>query len=264
MTSLNIGYNRRTMLKVTICHEKGFVRTTLWKYCADYFHGRGINFQIQEYTSGESMLKGDFPDILFLGMQAGNLDGVLIKEVLQKMKASTRILFVSETKERICSAFGKNVYGFLLEPLSDAVLLKKLNEMIMDYLEDTRTIYCRCGKRMERIFLLDVLYVKAYGRYTKIYLRGKNDYVLCDKCLGDWILEEENQEFIWCHRSYLVNLLHIYQFGKQYVELENGTHIPLGQEHREECIRNYQKFVGRMAMYDYGNGTIYYDFASEL
>ena len=210
------------------------------------------------------MLTGDFPDILFLGMWNTQLNSLLIKEVLQKMKADTRIVFVAESNEEMVRAFGKNVYGFLLEPLTDILLKKKMNEMVMDYLECTHSIYCKCGTRMERIFLLDVLYIQSYGKYTKVYLRGRTEYVLCDKCLGDWLSEQENPEFLWCHRCYLVNLLHIYRFGERYIELENGVQIPFSQKHKEECIQTYEKFIGRMVMYDDGNGTIYYDFAAEL
>lgn len=252
------------MIRVAICHEKELTRSLLRAYCTDYFCVRGIEFEVKEYTSGESMLVKDFPDVLFLGIRTGQIDGILVKEILQKLKAQTRIVFAADGELRIFEAFGKNVYGFVQEPIKYPVFRKKMMEVVWDYFEESNYIFCKSGKQIEKISLLEVLYIEAYGKYTKIYAKGKKDYFLCEKCMSDWVVEQERSIFLWCHRRFLVNLLHIHQIQTNWIELEQGIMIPFSRRRRKECHDIYQHFVGRFGNYEKRCGTVYGYFKAEL
>ena len=252
------------MIRVAVCHEKESTRTLLRVCCTDYFYIKGFVFEIREYTSGESMLMEDFPDVLFLGIKIGYLDGVLVKEILQKLKAKTRIIFVAEMEPRIFEGFGKNVYGFLPEPVKYSSLQSKLTELVWDYWEQENSIFCKWGKEFVRVPLVEILYIEAYGRYTKIFVNGKAEYLLCEKCMSDWVVEQENSIFLWCHRRFLVNLLHIYQLEKETIALEQGIRVPFSRRRRKECRSTYQHFIERFGNYEKRSGTVYGYFKAEL
>ena len=210
------------------------------------------------------MLMEDFPDVLFLGIKIGCLDGVLVKEILQKLKAKTRIVFVAEREPRIFEGFGKNVYGFLPEPVKEAMLQNKLAELIWDYWEQEYSIFCKSGKKFIRVALTEILYIEAYGKYTKIFVNGRTGYLLCEKCMSDWVVEQEDSIFLWCHRRFLVNVLHIYQIEKESIALEQGVRIPFSRRRRKECRSTYQHFIGRIQNYETRCGTVYGYFKAEL
>jgi len=256
--------HRGIMIRVAICHEKKFIRTLLHGYCRDYFYVRGIISEIKEYISGEAMLVEKFPDVLFLGIRTGQIDGILIKEILYKLHAHTRIVFVEEEHLRLFETLGKNVYGYIREPIRFSLLREKLTEMVYDYFEEINVFYCKQGTSIEKISLMEILYVESYGRYTKIYVRGRTEYLLCERCMGDWVVEQEEGLFLWCHRRFLVNLLHIYQFQGAWIELEQGITIPFSRRRRKECYDTYQHFIGRIHNYEKRNGTIYGYFKEKL
>ena len=171
-------------------------------------------------------------------------DGILVKEVLYKMHADTKIVFFSNKQEMMKFAFGKNVYAFLLTPLFYEEFHACMQYMVNDILEERDTIYCRYRKKFEKIFIREISYIKAYGKYTKIYIRGQKEYRLSDCSFGEWYLAMENSSFSCCHRGYLVNLLHIKNIGKE-IELLDEVKIPIGEKKRQDFYKEYDIYIRR-------------------
>jgi len=119
--------------------------------------------------------------------------------------------------------------------------------MLNDINEKKGRVFCKNGNQIEKVFLKDVLYIQAYGRYTKLFTCDKEQYLLCDKSFGEWYLEMENTEFLCCHRSYLVNMFYINAVSKE-VELINGCKIPIGKSKRKEfwiLYKSHMRRIGR-------------------
>ena len=233
------------MIKIAICDASECNRKLISDFCNTYLAKMLIKYQVQEYASGEALLAESFPDVLFLDTEIKNIDGILIKEILYKMKADTRIIFVSNEKEKMSKAFGKNVYAFLPKPLRYVEFQKNMLSIISDISEQKNTIFCKNQTNIEKIYLRDVLYIKAYGRYTKIYINGEKSYKLSDKSFGEWYLDTEHTEFVSCHRSYLVNLFYVKSVKKE-VELVNGEFIPIGEKKKEEFYDSYREYIRRV------------------
>lgn len=230
------------MIKIAICDTSEHNRKLISDFCNIYLKNEFIKYQIQEYAYGETMLAESFPDVLFLDTDIKHIDGILIKEILYKMKADTKIVFVSNEMEKMPEAFGKNVYAFLSKPPKYVEFEKNMLSIISDIGEQRNVIFCKNNTNIEKIYLRDVLYIKAYGRYTKIYIYGEKNYKLSDKSFGEWYLDTERTEFVSCHRSYLVNLFYVRNVQKE-VELINGVHIPIGEKKREEFYDSYQEYM---------------------
>lgn len=230
------------MIKIAICAASQSDRKRISVLCDNFFDDKFMNYELLEYASGESLLVEDFPDVLFLDTEAGKIGGLLVKEILSKMKAETRIIFISNCFEKMQQAFGKNVYGFLEKPFVYEMLCEKMLLVLEDYVEKNRSIFCKYKDKIEKIYYKDILYVKACGRYTKVFIRGQEYYMLCDQCMGDWYLEAENTELASCHRSYLVNMSYIEKVSKD-IEMMNGEHIPLGKKHIEEFWDAYKSYI---------------------
>lgn len=242
------GYNilefaiKKEMLNIAICDCVKKDREQIADFCRDYLEDKFIKYEIKEYASGESFLVEDFPDVLFMNTKIKSVDGIIVKEVLYKMHANTKIVFVSKERNRVFDAFGKNVYGFIEKPISYKCFVEKMEGLIHDITEEKNCIFCRQNKEIKKIFLHEIVCMKAYGRYTKIYLYSSQGYFLSDKCFGEWYLEMENREFLCSHRSYLVNVFYIKQI-KAEIELINGMKVPLASERRQEFFDAYEAYI---------------------
>lgn len=235
------------MIKIAICDTSANHRKLISDFCDMYLENKILKYQVQEYASGESLLAEDFPDVLFLDTTLKNIDGILIKELLYRMRADTRIVFVSDEKEKMLDAFGKNVYAFLPKSIEYLEFRKNMWLIMRDVFEQRNRVFCKNQNGMEPIYLQDIVYIKAYGRYTKIFICGEKNYRLSDKSFGEWYINAENTHFAICHRSYLVNLFYIKKVEKE-VELINGEHIPIGEKKRKEFYDSYQMYITNISV----------------
>jgi len=233
------------MLNIAICDKEKSDRKQIFGFCEMYFSDKYIDYVIREYTSGESLLIEEFPDVLFLSMETGLIDGVLVKDIFYKLHTETRITFVSKKQDGIKYAFGKNVYAFLQKPFSYKEFHLFMDMMVNDVLEQKEVVYCKNKHKIERIFMREVTYIKACGKYTKLFLYGRKEYRLSDSSFGEWYLEMENRAFLRCHRSYLVNLFYIKNVGRD-IELLDEVRIPIGEKMREEFNRSYEVYIRRV------------------
>ena len=80
------------MIRIAICDAEEKSRTQILDFCKIFFDKKLIEYKISEYSSGKSLLMEEFPDILFLNPELKYIDGILIKEILYKMHADTKIV----------------------------------------------------------------------------------------------------------------------------------------------------------------------------
>jgi len=232
------------MITIAICDGEEGSRKQILGFCERFFEKKQIEFEITGYSSGKSLLVEDFPDVLFLNPELKYVDGILVKEILYKMHADTKIVFIANSLDRMKYAFGKNVYAFLKMPFFYEEFHACMQYVVNDILEEQEMVYCKYRKNFEKIFRHEISYIKAYGRYTKIFIRGKKEYRLSDSSFGEWYLEMENSSFSCCHRGYLVNLLHIKNVGKE-IELLDEVKIPIGEKKRDDFYKEYDVYIRR-------------------
>lgn len=248
MIEQKIGYNihefaiKKKMITIAICDSVEQDRKHVAGFCEEYLKNKIVKYEIKEYASGESLLAEVFPDVLFLNTNIKKIDGILIKDILYKLRAETKIIFISREHNRMADAFGRNVYGFLKKPIQQRALAERLQNIMNDIIDEKNSMFCKRKKEFRKILFRDIVCIKAYGRYTKLFVRGEEEYHLSDKSFGDWYLEMEEREFICCHRSYLVNLYYIEDINVE-IALVNGMRIPIARDRRDEFFESYRRFI---------------------
>lgn len=233
------------MIRVGICDDEKYDRETIREYCAGYFDVRGLEYQCKEYSSGEELLQDARMDILFLDVQMVGIDGIQVKDFLQKERIETKIIFISSHEEAMLDAFGRHVYAFLKKPLEFANFEKKLDVVVAELEEENRFVLSDLFGEMNKIPIRRIMYIQADGKYTKIFLENHEDYVFSDKNIGTW-KTELGEDFGICHRSYLVNFYHIKKIQDAEV-LVGKVSIPLSRRMEKEFKENYKKYIWRKA-----------------
>ncbi len=127
--------------------------------------------------------------------------------------------------------------SLILRPFTDALLREKLKDMIRKHLsrtdmgnsEEAFVVDVREGKT--RIPYEQIYYMEA--RDKKIYIRLQNKEISFNATLDE--LEETLPEmFIRCHRSFLVNRMHIEKvmISQSEIQLSHGISIPLSRSYK--------------------------------
>lgn len=235
-------------MNIGICDDQKEYRTELKNCCKRYFEEKAIAYSLYEYCSGEEFAASytNELDILLLDIEMEEINGINVKDSLQKQKKDIKILFVSSHEEMLPEAFGREVYGFLVKPIQYEKFAVKMDAMIEDITDQGRFVLLEENGDIERIYVQDIFYIKAHGKYTEIYVRDSGGYVFSSKSIQDWAEELQIFGFGQCHRSYLVNYFNIRKIQSD-ILLQDGTKIPMSRRKRNEIEAEYKKFVWKRA-----------------
>lgn len=231
-------------IRIGICDDSDHDRHYLKSIIKNYFKGREIEPEIVEYGSGEDFFQKPDVEILFLDIEMDALNGIMVKNELQKLQAETRILFTTNYCKWMRDAFGKQVFGFLEKPVSPKELEKNLDEILKD-LEEEDCVLIKGAEKETFVREKQILYIKAETKYCNIILENQ-DAMFSDKSIGEWAEELEERGFFLCHRSYLVNLYHLKKIDDG-ILLSNGEKIPVSRRLKTKVKEAYRDYIRQKA-----------------
>ncbi|MDP4289531.1 MAG: LytTR family DNA-binding domain-containing protein [Bacteroidota bacterium] len=163
----------------------------------------------------------DSPDLIFLDIHMPKKSGFELAEALHNLKINSQIIFVTAYDQYAIQAVKHAAFDYLLKPINEEEFRKAITRF--QSVKKTKT---DMSKKMETllktinnkprlrfytrngfifIILSEIIFMKAEGNYTKIYLlNGKEETVTQN--LGQLEEELSANDFFRVNRSVIINL----------------------------------------------------------
>lgn len=175
------------------------------------------------------------PDILFLDIDMPEINGL---DLVKALGFSTSIkVFITSHQEFALQGFELKVFDFILKPLtherfkdcieriSDFVRLKgKANAY--DVLFENEKLIFKEGHNVVNLNTNEIIYLEAYGDYTKIVTKYKCHLTLAT--LSSFLASLPAGKFLRIHRSYVVAVDKVSGFRQKHIELGIQL-LPIGK-----------------------------------
>jgi len=91
----------------------------------------------------------------------------------------------------------------------------------------------------------EILYCKAEGSYTHLYLNDANkNKITVAKSLNKVLASLNTEYFVRIHNSFIINLLHLTSFNnphKNYVTMTDGTNLAVSRNRKEAFMNRFRK-----------------------
>ena len=167
-------------------------------------------------------------DVVFLDINMPQVSGILVADYILKNNIKTRIVFVTAYEAYAIKAFEFNAVDYLLKPVSEERFEKTVHRLITsENIETTETVKVMTDNVKEAVQSikqhLEVMSFYSNGilkpiKYSEIayiyfedrtthFMTVKGDYT-CKKTLSE-IEEILHDNFLRCHRAYIINLDYI-------------------------------------------------------
>lgn len=139
---------------------------------------------------------------------------------------------------RKCECFLVQKYNELSEYMNNRMMGKMENDSVIEYRNTTESklmIPSSSGFRI--VDPQSIIYLKAEGSYTKIYLQDKTT-VLATKNMKEYETKLPVAKFIRVHNSYVINIDHLYGFDKILEEfhLHQGHRVPVSVRRKQAVL----------------------------
>lgn len=206
---------------------------------------------IIQFADGKALVEyeGGF-DILFLDIQMEGMSGMEAARALRGRGCKAVIIFVTAIEEYVFDAFDVGAFHYIVKPFDKAKFFDVLRKAVAQCesikareVRDEPSLAVKTGFTTRKIYLYEIFYLEVFNRKVVIHKAG-GDVEFYGKLIE---LEDRlSEDFVRCHRAYIVNMRYVLKYTANSITLENGAEILLSKQKYGEFVRKYLKYTSRL------------------
>ena len=225
-------------MKYCIVDDEPIAHRIIEGYCKNLPYLQKIGNCYDAFEAIE-LINNNVVDLIFLDINMPKLSGF---DLLKTMQQSPKVIVTSAYKEFALEGYELNVADYLLKPFSFERFLKAMNKVrdnptptITPSPENKKTSFFLKGdKKMHQIHTDNILFIEAYGNYTKVYL-GEEMIISHEKISSLEALLPASH-FLRVHKSFIIATNKIKMIEGNRIAI--GAHfVPIGQTYKNDLKR---------------------------
>lgn len=234
--------------RVAVCDDERAACEEVCRLCDDILTQDGVPHRIVPFSSASALdaclREGDDAfDLLVLDIAMQGQSGMELAHELRRRRDRVSIVFVTGCEEYLEEGYGVQPVHFLLKP----VTRERLSEALRADRElnhSPKTVTLQRGGRLLRLALSDIYCVETGVKHNvKIVTPAHAHLFPASLSYMEQALPAE--QFVRCHKSYLVNLEHVTEVGRTAVRLDSGEEVPVGRKYAAETQSAFVAYLNR-------------------
>ncbi len=231
------------MLRIAVCDDEKIEIEYLTSLAEEWADSEGIKINTVGFSSAEAFLfeyDGDKNfDILLLDIQMNGMDGIELAEKIRESNSGVQIIFITGFPDYISRGYDVSALHYLIKPVEKEKLFSVLSKANSNLKKSEKFILLTVESESFRVNLNDIVYVEAFGHSSNVVCKNAEYQVkipISDihKMLGEC--------FIFCHRSYIINLRAVSGITKTDILFDNEKTVPVSRRMYNEVNLAFIKF----------------------
>ena len=225
-----------TMLRIAVCDDSELFRDEVSRLL-DTWQNNDITISKEAFKDGPSLVAAHTSspfDIILLDIVMSETTGIEAASSIRKNDKCVKIIFLTSSPEFALDSYSVKANGYLLKPIDKKLFLALLDEICEEISAMPKYIYIKNLHYVHKIQINCINYIEAQGKHVKISL-ANGDELSSDQpfyYFKTTLLTEDG--FFSCHRSYIVNISHIYTYTSKEIILNSGARIPISRNCHKE------------------------------
>ena len=224
------------MITYCIIDDEPIAHRIIEGYCAELSHLQKVGNAYNALEASEIVTQQKV-DLIFLDLNMPKMTGF---EWLKTLPQPLKIIVTTAHKEYALEGYELDITDYLLKPFSFARFLKAVNKVGQREKTSTQEFSKNNGIADGRFFLKgdkihhqirtsDVLFIEAYGNYTKVFLM--EEMIVSHEKISTLEKLLPESDFLRVHKSFLVARDKIERIQGNRIYLQDYK-IPIGQTYR--------------------------------
>ena len=147
---------------------------------------------------------------------------------------------IHKKKEYVFEGYEVQAIRYLLKPLQYEQMKPVLTKIQDSRNKEKKHVIVASGGESHKIYQKDIRYIEAVGHYMHIVT--KEEEYSCKMTLSSIYKSLDVDQFIYTHRSYIVNLSYLLQIKKTECLLEGGKIVPVSRSLYKEVNQAFIRF----------------------
>ena len=233
-------------MRVAICEDSKLQYEVLKKQVLKWADEREETIDIEGFESGEEFLfkwpeDCDF-DLVLLDINMKGMSGVQLAKEIRKQDKDILIIFITAEVEHALEGYNVSALNYLLKPVKEEALFKCLDissEKIKENSSNAKYLVFSKGREQIKVNINKIIFISAFDHYVDIHY--DNEIITIKSKIGDMEkVLEFREEFVRCHRSYIVNINNIVTLTKKSAILKNKIELPVSKSKFEAVSEKFK------------------------
>lgn len=234
------------MIQIAICDDNFMDQLVLKHLLEKQIKDRHMECLIESYPNGQALLdnykRGKY-DIIFLNVCMKKMSGIEVGRIIRENDYKIELVYVSSETEHILESFEVFAMGYLLKPFDVAKIDIFFNYYFSKHPNPkTKLIKVKYKNLEYNIFYSNIIYVDSCDKTVSFYTTNQGIISINDQLNRiEKLLDDER--FLRCHQSYIVNMDYVIKNQKDDFVLENEMMIPIRKKEKRALITTYLEYV---------------------
>lgn len=193
---------------------------------------------------------GSAADIVFMDIEMPNMNGMSAAAEFRRYNPEATLIFATWATKYAVRGYAVDAIGYLVKPIGEKEFSEVFRKALRLYRNRTReqTVMLKTKTGVVRVNADRIQYVEADAHLLHIYA---DDTVYNVWSSVSKLLEELPENFVRCHKGYIVNLKYVYSVQKDGLTIVGRPDvlIPISRPNRaefmERLMRHYAQTMRR-------------------
>ena len=232
------------MIQVAVVEDDPAERARICSCLEFYEKTEDMRFQVSEFPTGEAFLGNYRPefDIVLMDIQMPGMDGMETARALRRMDPTVILVFVTNMPQYAVLGYEVSALDFVLKPINKYSFALKLKRAVARTIKrQDEYIPIKAEGEIVSIRIASIQYVDMEDRHV-VYHTTEGNYpepiTLKQACA-----KINRNYFVYCNRSFLVNLRYVSGVNKELVTVGKDELI-ISRPQRKAFLSALSDFIG--------------------
>lgn len=180
-------------------------------------------------------------DLYLLDIMMPGMSGIDAAAEIRLRDEAADIVFLTTSPGFAYESYGVRALDYLLKPVQKERLYPILDKLLLREQKPTEGLTVKCGTTFVRVLFSQLSYVEVSGKHLYFNMVDGTAHEVFGTLREFEPQLLQRQEFVRCHRAYIVNLLQAAELSAAGIRTFSGKTLPVSRGLYKEVQNKYMK-----------------------
>ena len=233
-------------MRIAVCDDSSKDREMLIALLRKYERSKAIEFEIEEYDSGETLLENvaalqDYR-IIFVDISMEQMSGLEAAAEIKSLYPGVRIVLVTAYINYALEGYKVKASRFLVKDDLPTTITECMDALVGEIEQETQIMEFPFVEGKIRLRINDIIYIET-AKHKNVFYTKEGSYSIYKK-LDEIENELQVFDFVRVHLSFLVNMRYIRKISSYVLTLTTGKEISVPKTRYAEVKKQYTLYKG--------------------